>query len=137
MTTLYSDSALVNLDPKKFGPSQDLDHWSIRTGPLVNSDPFLLVNSDLQKKNSLVISDLFSWSIRTFSTGQFGPFSLVHSDLFLRSIWTSSISPYAKTKTQITFAVTAKLISTFVFATLIVHFLFFLNPKFQASSCLL
>ena len=34
-------------------------------------------------------------------------------------------------------AVTAKLISTFVFATWIVHSLFFLNPKFQASNHLL
>ena len=33
--------------------------------------------------------------------------------------------------------VTAKLISAFVFATRIVHSLFFLNPKFQASSHLL
>ena len=44
---------------------------------------------------------------------------------------------YAKTKTQISFAVTAKLISAFVFATQIVQFLYFLNPKFQASSHLL
>ena len=35
------------------------------------------------------------------------------------------------------FAVTAKLISAFVFATQIVQFLFYLNPKFQASSHLL
>ena len=42
-----------------------------------------------------------------------------------------------KTKTQISFAVTAKLFSAFVFATWIVQFFFFLNPKFQASSCLL
>ena len=41
---------------------------------------------------------------------------------------------YAKTKTQISFAVTAKLISTFVFATQIVQSLYFLNTKFQASS---
>ena len=34
-------------------------------------------------------------------------------------------------------AVTAKLISAFVFATWIVQFLFYLNPKFQASSHLL
>ena len=40
---------------------------------------------------------------------------------------------YVKTKTQISFAVTAKLIIGFVFATWIVQFLFFLNPKFQAS----
>ena len=41
---------------------------------------------------------------------------------------------YAKTKTQISFA---KLISAFVFATRIVPSLFYLNPKFQASSHLL
>ena len=41
---------------------------------------------------------------------------------------------YAKTKTQISFAVTAKLISAFFFATRIIRSLFFLNPKFQASS---
>ena len=40
---------------------------------------------------------------------------------------------YAKTKTQISFAVTAKLISAFVFATRIVQSLYFLKPKFQAS----
>ena len=44
---------------------------------------------------------------------------------------------YAKTKTQISFAVTAKLISAFVFATWIVQFLYFLNPKFQSSSRLM
>ena len=47
---------------------------------------------------------------------------------------------YAKTKTQISFAVTAKLvvtaklISAFVFATWILQSLYFLNPKFQASN---
>ena len=44
---------------------------------------------------------------------------------------------YATTKTQISFAVTAKLIITFVFNTRIVQSLYFLNPKFQASSHLL
>ena len=44
---------------------------------------------------------------------------------------------YAKTKKQISFAVTAKLISAFVFATQIVQSLYYLNPKFQASSHLL
>ena len=43
----------------------------------------------------------------------------------------------AKTKAHISFAVTAKLISAFVFATRIVHFMCFLNPKFSASSNLL
>ena len=37
-------------------------------------------------------------------------------------------------KAQVSFAVTAKLISAFVFATRIVHFLFFIKPKFHASS---
>ena len=40
-------------------------------------------------------------------------------------------------KTQISFVVTTKLISAFVFATWIVQSLFFLNPKFHASSCIL
>ena len=42
-----------------------------------------------------------------------------------------------KTKAQISFAVTVKLISAFVFATWIVQFLYFLNPKFPTSSLLL
>ena len=43
---------------------------------------------------------------------------------------------YVKTKTQISFAVTAKLVSAFVFATHIVQPLYFLYTKFQASSYL-
>ena len=48
--------------------------------------------------------------------------------------WENQQSAYAKTKTQISFAVTAKLISAFVFASWIVQYLYFLNTKFQASS---
>ena len=48
--------------------------------------------------------------------------------------WENQQSAYAKTKTQISFAVTAKLNSAFVFATWIVQSLYFLNTKFQASS---
>ena len=44
---------------------------------------------------------------------------------------------YAKTKTQISCAVTAQLISAFVLAIRIVQSIYFLNPKFQASSHLL
>ena len=40
-------------------------------------------------------------------------------------------------KMQISFAVVAKLISAFVFATRIVQFLSFINTKFQASNLLL
>ena len=42
---------------------------------------------------------------------------------------------YAKTKTQISFAVTVRLISAFVFATRIVQSLYFLNQKFHAIFC--
>ena len=44
---------------------------------------------------------------------------------------------YAKTKAQISCAVTAQVISAFVFATRIIQFIFYLNPKFQASIHLL
>ena len=44
---------------------------------------------------------------------------------------------YAKTKTQISCAVTAQLISAFNFAIRIAQSLFYLHPKFQASSHLL
>ena len=44
---------------------------------------------------------------------------------------------YAKTKAQISLAVTAQLISAFVFVSRIAQFLFFLNPNFQDSSLLL
>ena len=47
------------------------------------------------------------------------------------------IFAYAKTKAHISFTVTAKLISTFVFAPRIVQFLYFLNPEFPASNHLL
>ena len=77
-----ANSALVNSDPKKFGPTQfgprplvnsDPDHWSIRThfigrlGPqkiklFGQFGPLLLVSSDL-------------------SIGQFGPFPLLISNL--------------------------------------------------------
>ena len=51
--------------------------------------------------------------------------------------WENQQFAYAKTKVQISFAVTAKLIRGFVFATRIVQSLYFLNTKFHASSCLL
>ena len=44
---------------------------------------------------------------------------------------------YAKTKAHISFTVAVKLISAFVFVTWIVQFLYFLNPKYPASSHIL
>ena len=46
-----------------------------------------------------------------------------------RENWIFCIHVYAKTKTQISFALKAKLISTFVFATWIVQSLCFLHVK--------
>ena len=52
------------------------------------------------------------------------PNSLNHMSRVMKK---TQIFAYAKTKAQISFAVTAKLISAFVFATRIVQFLYFLN----------
>ena len=51
--------------------------------------------------------------------------------------WENRILAYAKTKAQIGCAVTAQLISAFVFSTPLVQFLFYLYPKFPAASFLL
>ena len=59
---------------------------------------------------------------------------IVKKEIKLATSCENQIFAYAKTKAQISFAVTAKLINAFVFAAGIVHFLFFLNPKFQATS---
>ena len=78
--------------------------------------------------NSLRIQKVVLCLRRTISTGQ-----------YLSRVMRKPFFAYAKTKRQIRFAVTvtAKLISAFVFATRIVQSLYFLNPKFQASSYLL
>ena len=51
--------------------------------------------------------------------------------------WENQRYAYAKTKRQITCAVTPQLISVFVFAIGIVWYLYFLQPKFPASYNLL
>ena len=53
----------------------------------------------------------------------------------ISSLKLHSLGCVAKTKALISFAFTARLISAFVFATRILQSLYFLNPKFQASSC--
>ena len=54
--------------------------------------------------------------------------------LYLSHIMRKQDFAYAKTKMQIS---CAQLICFFVFASRVVQFLFFLNPKFQASTLLL
>ena len=65
-------------------------------------------------------------------------FCLLYHSLMIVNIWAALWEnqrfAYAKTKTQTTFAVTAKLISVFVFASWIVQYLYFLNTKLQVSS---
>ena len=61
------------------------------------------------------------------------PFSMASHNSIWATTWENRIFAYAKTKTQISVAVTVKLISAFVFATLIVQSLYFLNLKFQAT----
>ena len=58
---------------------------------------------------------------------------LVIANSIWAATWENRIFVYAKTNTQISFTVTAKLISAFVFATPIVQSLSFLNTKLQAS----
>ena len=50
---------------------------------------------------------------------------------------TNNLQRQKQRPAQISFAVTAKLISAFVFSTWIAQFLYFLNPKFPASNHLL
>ena len=67
-------------------------------------------------------------------------FKIIHIlciDNIWAATWENRIFAYAKTKTQISFAVTAKLISAIVFATRIVQSLYLLHSKFQASSSIL
>ena len=59
------------------------------------------------------------------------------TQLIWAASWENRLFTYAKTKTQISFAVTAKLISASVFTRRIVQFLYYINTKFQASSHLL
>ena len=101
-----ANSALVNSDPKKFGPSQfgprplvnsDPDHWSIRT---------LFYWSIRTSKIKIL------WSLRTFSVGQFGPFPFVNSDLFRLSIWTFSIGHFGPSHYVISTKKTAFILKT-------------------------
>ena len=63
--------------------------------------------------------------------------SLISMSDVLSCLCSDSIGVYAKTKAHISCAMTYQLISAFVFATRIIQFLFYLYPKFEASSLLL
>ena len=69
--------------------------------------------------------------------GDTGTAEIRQEDIFVPPHGKTNNLHRRKTKTQISFAVTAKLISAFVFATRIVQFLPYLTPKFHASSSFL
>ena len=79
-----------------------------------------------------MISFLFSGSLDNGFT-----FFHVTMLFHLRDSLENQQSAIAKTKAQISFPVTAKLISAFAFASWIVQLPYFLNLKFPASSHLL
>ena len=56
---------------------------------------------------------------------------------FFPHVFENQQSANAKTKAQISYAVTARLISTIVFVTRILQFLFYINPKSKVSILLL
>ena len=111
-----------------YGRGSHLDHvtWTIYTNFHLN---LALIDQAVKK--------ITKWEIGkcTFSKG--GQ-SATSTELYIsRVVRKPFFFAYAKTKAQISFAVTAKLISAFVFTTRIVQFLYFLNPLFQASSYIL
>ena len=61
----------------------------------------------------------------------------VPTNIFFNLSLENLLFAYAKTMAQISCEFTTQLISAFVFATVIVQFLYFLNPKVQAFSHLL
>ena len=90
----------------------------------------LLPDTEMNKTPSPAIKQHPSKQLRLLCRGR-------HTYQLSRNVRKPDICICKKTKMQISFAVTAKLISAFVFATRIVQSLDFLNPKFQAASYLL
>ena len=80
---------------------------------------------------STFISSLNDWLLLILAI------SVLKSSFNLSRVVRNRLFAYAKTKSQISYAVTAKLISAFVLAIRIVHSLYFLNTKFQDSCHLL
>ena len=88
---------------------------------------------DFGVKSLICLSDAFEVSEQQRLLVNFVQTCLSNCCLYMRK----RLFAYAKTKMQISFAVTAKLISAFVFTTWIVQSLFYLHPKFLALSHLL
>ena len=99
---------------------------------------------------SLVFSHLGFWSGNLFLIAPFPdlcllvPYFRMNVNIYVLNIFREESikfvflkNPPATINETAIVMVTAKLISAFVFATRIVQFIFYLNPKFQASSSLL
>ena len=97
----------------------------IPDGAFITGNVHILKNSTDSSKKKKKILDSFIWCARKIYPC---------TAYYKRSSWENRLFAYAKTKTQISFAVAAKLISAFVFATRIVQSLYFLYTKLQACS---
>ena len=121
-------------------PKCDVGHSrKIRVSVTLNNCVFILKSpkSIFFSVSSLILTtklcDTRTWHYNPHFEERVGP------AFMWATTWENRIFAYAKTKPQINSAVTAKLISAFVFATWIVQYLYFLNTNFKplaiSSSC--
>ena len=78
----------------------------------------------------LICVFVFAYADSDFLTSRL----IFHHDSIWAASWENQHLANATSKMQISFAVTANLISTFVFATWIAQYIFFITTIFQASS---
>ena len=96
----------------------------------------LLFSLRFQCSLSLVLAMKSSYLFYLYKYVYLKPYGITNCVIY--GIYGKQMSRHmGKTKAQISFVITAKLISAFVFATRIVQFLLYLTPKFQASGLLL
>ena len=101
---------------------------------IILSIPDSLWYEYMQVFSSLYLKNHFTSQTLIKSTLVLGGYWMIIEGYDLSLVMRKPAFAYAKTKMQINCAVTAQLISAFVFAIWIVQSLFSLNPKFQASS---
>ena len=113
-TSAYSVKIYVQLLPKVLLMFKCMNAGQILIGKLFEN-----ISLDNLKLLNFLFSTIFAFV-----------FNLSEEVDNMSRVLKKKLIAYAKTKTQISFSATAKLINAFVFATRIVQSLFFLNPKF-------
>ena len=96
---------------------------------------FMIIGRAPTSQYAIFSNSFFGLHLKFYS--QISNYTATYCTFRKAASWENQQSAKAKTKAQISFAVTAKLISAFVFATRIVQFLLYLTPKFQANSSFL